>query len=92
MNRETRTIKTPVGNHEVVINSFLTGGDKRKLMQEPDQFKIQEITIQLLVISVDGQKENVGKMIDEMHGKDFDYIFLEIAKAMNDSSWQEKKS
>jgi len=91
MERETKTIETPVGKNKLVIYTYLLGGDKRRLISEPDPIKSQNIAINALVVSIDEKTENHIKSIEEMHGKDFDFVTIELAKVMNESSWDEDK-
>lgn len=94
MDRETKTIKTPVEGIEVEMNTYLIGGDKRKLTAETESMKIQEVAIKSTVVRVGDKKEKqeIVSAIDNLHGKDFDFVFTEITKIINDSSFTEKKS
>lgn len=91
MERENKTVKTPVEGLEVILKAWLTGGEKRSLIAEADPKKSQEIMIKAVVVSIGGD-ENVIERIDAMHGKDFDFVMLELAKVINDSSYTEKKN
>lgn len=90
MERPTKTITTPVGNHQVVIREWLTGGDKRKLAAERDGDKRHTLLVASLVVSIDG-KDNVMEIMDNMHGKDFDTVLLALTAIAEDSSLSDEK-
>lgn len=80
-------VTTPVGAKKVVLRPFITGGMKRQLSQmSEDPGKYQEYLINNVIVSIDDATEDIVKKVDEMHGKDFDFIFLEITKIVNESS------
>lgn len=90
MNRETREIITPIGNQKIAINSFILGGEKSDIVHATLQ-EAQDLTIKYVVVSIDGSLEDITKKVKEMHGKDYDFIFNEIVKVMEDSTWTAKK-
>lgn len=94
MERPTKTIELPVSKKSVVICEWINGREKRKIGSETinDNQKI-DLMIETLVLSVDGKKENLVEVINDMHGKDFDFLFIEITSIIEASSLPvEKKS
>ena len=88
--RETKTITTPVGKHKVVIYTYLLGGEKRAFISV-DPVEAQKVAIETLIVSIDGSDKDIMGTMDQMHGKDYDFIFNEIAKVIDDSSYSDKK-
>ena len=91
MDRETREIITPIGNNKIVINSFILGGEKADIVSATVQ-EAQILTIKYIVVNIDGNSEGVVEKVRNMHGKDYDFIFNEIVKVMEESTWTEKKN
>jgi hypothetical protein len=93
--RDTYQLETPVSLKQVVFFKWVTGGDKRKLSNEKDESKKQEFMVRAGIKSIDG-KENPDefmKTLDAMHGKDFDFVFMELSKILIESSMPiEKKT
>jgi len=92
MNRETKTIKTPVGQKEVVINSYMTGREKRELFKQDGDKNYDTKSIKMCVMSIDGNKENILDNVLDMHGKDYDFVLDEITNTLNDSSFLVQKT
>jgi hypothetical protein len=91
--RTTHEIETPVGKHKVVINDWMTGGEKRKLSGLKDDNERGVSLIGSLVVSIDGKAEGVMETMDNMHGKDFDFILNDLGEvAANSSISIEKKT
>ncbi len=90
MERETREIITPIGKQKVVIFTYLLGGEKKSFIYaEPE--KAQDMIIEKVVVSIDGNSDNILERVNNMHGKDYDFIFQEISKVIEDSTFVEKK-
>ncbi len=89
--RPTHKIETPTQKVEVELFDYLTGGDKRRLMAEPEEGNRVKILVTSLVKSVGGKNEDVVASLDELHGKDFDFVLLELGKIAEASSLSEQK-
>lgn len=94
MTRSTKTIETPIEKHKIVVYEYLTGGDKRVIISAGEDRDSQlNAMVKSLIVSVDGITEDILQQIDNMHGKDFDFIFTELTKIIEDSNLSpEKKS
>lgn len=88
--RTTKKFKTPEGGHEVVMYDYMNGGEKRKIINSPDD-KANDLAMELLIVSVGGKTENIIEEVDKMHGKDFDFILVELGQVINDSSLNPQK-
>jgi hypothetical protein len=91
MERETKTITTPKQNHEVVLKSYFTAGEKQKLVEL--KLKGLDYTLKILemsIVSING-KEYSEKIFDEWHGHDFDFIIYEVLDIMKESSYKKKE-
>lgn len=86
----TRTFETPVQKHKVEVREWVNGATKRLLTNEKDATKRHEALINAVCVSIDGKKEDLNKCIDDMHGKDFDFVLLELMKVLDDSSFEKK--
>lgn len=75
-----------------MLNSYLLGGEKRAFGLEKEDSKKQDLMVKSIVVSVEGKTEDVIAEMDKMHGKDYDFVLLEITKVLNDSSYEEKKT
>lgn len=87
--RGTHEIITPVGKHVVVLYDWASGGDKRKFLAASEDEQ-KDVMIKSLIVSIDG-KDNVLAQLDEMHGKDFDFVLMEIGRISLDSSLTAEK-
>lgn len=112
MNRETQTITTPVSKQEVVINTYLTGREKRQLQNvflqgdlafNPDSKNVtginfslidkeQDLAWSLVVVSIDGSKEDVVTKILDMRAEDYDFIVANVNAIRKDKNFEEKKT
>lgn len=94
MNRPTKKIKTPVQGHDVELYEYMTGGDKRIITSAgTDMNKQLEAMVKQIVVSIDGKTEDCMAIMDQMHGKDSDFIFIEITNIISESNLTpEKKS
>lgn len=86
MDREFRDIITPIGNKTIKLKSWLTGGEKLSLakIDREDRTASAKLLIEGVV---------EGTTFDEimnMHGKDFDFIMLEITGVIEGSSLSPK--
>lgn len=90
-NRTTHEIETPIGKNKVVIHDWLIGGEKRSMMGISGGERVVKLT-EALVVSIDGDKDNVMNKLDNMHGKDFDFVLSELGKIAMESSADEKKT
>ena len=92
MDRETRTIEMPIGKEKVSIYTYLTGGEKRKFALQQTDNETQEFAMKNLIQSI-GEEKDANKfvaLIDAMHGQDFDFLFLELAKSIDASAYKKK--
>jgi len=83
--RETTKITTPVGKIEVVLKAWLTGGEKLE-MTKIDQKAAVEWMLKTIIVSPDLET------VKNMHGKDFDFLLVEMNKVAEASTWTEKKN
>jgi len=89
--RPKHTIETPVGKQKVEIYDWVTGGDKRFLAGIKDESSVHEAMLSRLVVSIDGKTDGILAMLDDMHGKDFDFVLREIQRVAEESSLTEEK-
>ena len=95
MNRETKTITTPIGKHSVVLKTYITGREKREItsvyLSGGVDFdtqsqnikgvngdivdKAQDVTIKVVVVSVNGKSENVVNDLLDMHMESYWYPY-----------------
>ena len=93
MERTMHTIETPEGKHKVELYDWVTGGDKRAIAGAKSDAERLEIVVERTVKSIDGKTEGILAILDSMHGKDYDFVFTEIAAVLIGSSLStEKKS
>ena len=85
MERETKKVTTPVGKVEVTLNTWLTGGEKMEMMKIPNEDSL-DFMVKRVVVSPDVET------IKNLHGKDFDFLLIEMNKVVSDSTWSEKKN
>jgi len=85
MERETVKVTTPVGKVEVTLKAWLTGGEKMEMPKIKPEDSI-DFMIKNIVISPDIEA------IKALHGKDFDFLLVEMNKIVEESSWSEKKN
>ena len=89
---KTREVETPVNKHKLVIYAYMMGGEKEDLAAITDPKKIQKFLLRTLIFSIDGEKEvekngeEFNQLIRKMHGQDYDFVNLEMAKSMHDSN------
>jgi len=84
MERETTKVTTPVGKVEVTLKAWLNAGEKMDMVNiEKD--KAIDWMLKTIIVSPDIEK------IKELHGKDFDFLLLELNKVAEASNWIEKK-
>lgn len=90
MERETKEIVTPIGKQKIILFSYLLGGEKKKFIHAESE-KAQNLILESLIVSIDNSKEEIIQKVDNMHGKDYDYLFQEIATVIEESTWTKKK-
>jgi len=91
---KTKIIETPIEKHKIELKTFFTGGEKLDL-EDINNISRKEQAIKLIeltIISIDDKKENILKAVRDMHGKDFDFLQIEIGKIANNSSLIEGSS
>lgn len=85
--RETKTLTTPIGKVEVVMNAYVTGGEKRKLRDifmdenKTDMEKFnnaEDLAWQTVVVSIGGNTENIVEAILNMRAEDTKFITDEV--------------
>jgi len=54
--------------------------------------KLEDKEIEKVVVSVNGEKENILEKIKNLDGKDYNFVILEIKKITRDYGFEEKKS
>lgn len=91
MERTTKTIETPIGKVKVELFEFVTGLTKRQISNAASNEERQNVSIKAIVKSVDGKSDDIIGALDGMHGKDFDFVILQVNQILSDSSFSEKK-
>jgi len=76
MNREMKTIKTPIDKHEVVLKSWITGREKRDLRRIflektniPTTGKTEEVKINAAETIEDAENKAIEMIIVSVNGK-----------------------
>lgn len=89
--RTTHEIETPVEKHKVVLLDWITGGEKRKMssLKGTDVENAIEM-LKLVVRSVDDFTGGIMSPMDEMHGKDFDFVLSQVTDVIENSSFKKK--
>lgn len=90
MSRTTREFSTPVEGHKVVILDYLTGADKKEFSAIEEGVKQTDFLIDKTVVTVDDSNENIKGVLEQFHGKDYDFVLAQILKVVRDSSYTEK--
>lgn len=103
MDRETKLIKTPLDGHEVVIKTWITGGEKRALLRPFSEGaevnvkvggetevktkdsammieKAENALIETIIVSINGVKEDILKVVLGMKSQDCDFVLKEVNK------------
>ena len=83
--RETTKITTPVGKVEIVLKSWLNGGEKVEMTKIEKNESIDWM-LKTIIVSPDIEA------IKNLHGKDFDFLLNEMNKVTEESTWIEKKN
>ena len=83
--RETVKVNTPVNKVVIELKSWLTGGEKMQMLRTETADSI-DFMIKFIVVSPDVEA------IKNLHGKDFDFLLVEMNKVISDSTWSEKKN
>lgn len=91
MERETKTITTPKGKHKIILKTWLTGGERREIINlyvenrdEGEKVKnvpinkIQDKIIEMNIVSVNDKKENFVEDVVNMHESDYYFILGQI--------------
>ncbi len=89
--RTSHEIETPIGKQTIVIHDWLIGGEKRAMMGISGGERVVKLS-EALIVSIDGEKEKTMEKLDNMHGKDFDFVLAELGKIAMESSADEKKT
>lgn len=103
---ETKTLKTPSGEHTIIVKSYLTGEDRRaarrvilKMYDDGKNGKVEGVeevendAITRVVLEVDGSSENVVERVLKFRADDYDFIIdtvNQISEGMDKK--KEKKS
>ena len=86
MDRTKKTIELPVSKIKVELYDYMTGGEKKEMAQGGDNsVKMQEIALKKLVTNLKPED------INNLHGKDYDFLLLAVMEVITDSSWDVKK-
>ena len=109
MERETIKITTPVDKHEVILNAWITGKERRDIQRpfmttmsvtvkggEPEVEakdasavleQVENRTIELTVVSVNGKTEKVLEQVLDMKSNDFTFVLKEINKITKETDF-----
>ena len=91
--RERREINAPFLSHAEISADAVAGatpsikGIKGSIIAE-----VQNITFNLIVVEIDGNKENIADRILDMREEDFNYIVSEIDNITKDGDFEKKRS
>lgn len=101
MERTTKEIITPVGGHKVVMHDFLIG---REIEEIEDLYvhnaKSDEVNIikeakhkamEILIVSIDGEKGEVVEKILDFHKDDYKFIADQLAEIIEGKEDDSKK-
>lgn len=111
--QNSNQITTPVGSHKVVLKSYITGRDRRRIngvFLEAASFTVsgdattetapmsgtvvaqaEDAAIDCVVISVDGESQDVVDKVLDMHSDDMKFV-VEAVNKVTESLPEEKKS
>ncbi len=103
MNRETIKFETPVGKQQIEIKTYITGREKRDLTNiylsgdinfntESQNIvdKAQDLALQLIVVSIDGNIEGIVESILNMRSEDYDFIVKKVDEIQRGTSAEKK--
>lgn len=88
--RETAVIELPVSKQKIRILTYLTGKEKLDWIDRDQGGMPESEAIHWMVANLvadDFPKERLAGL----HGKDFDFLILELRKVVNASNWKDKK-
>lgn len=102
---ETIELKTPSGEHTVVLKPWFTGADirdnrryimtlkDREEMSGPEVIEVAENQlIKLIVLSLDGSDENILERILKMRSNDYEFIIEKVNEASSDGLDKKKEA
>lgn len=55
-------------------------------------YKANDEALEMLVVSINGNKENVLNQVNSLKAKDYDHLLMEVNKISNDTDFSEKKT
>lgn len=84
MERETTTIKTPKGGHEVIMFTYVTAGEKIALYKS-GQDESLDVMLKTLIKSPSYEE------VMDFHGADLDFLIQKMTAVAEESSWNEEK-
>lgn len=67
--RPTRTVQ--LGNNTVVLYEYATGADAKAVYQYADKPEASDEILKRVVVSINGQSENVSKLAEDMKLEDY---------------------
>ena len=90
--KETKELITPVKNHKVIMYTYFDGYDIREInkigREEKDKNlameKGEDVMIELLIVSIDGNKENIIENLCRMKGKDYKFVMDEVNRIVKE--------
>ena len=93
MDRKTREIETPVDKHKLIIYAYILGGEKEDIHAINEPKKLQKFIVETVIVSIDGEvnKDKFNHLVRNMHGQDYDFVNLELAKVLVDSAFDSDK-
>lgn len=93
---ETKVLITPVGQHKILVRSYLTGEDRRanrrlilQLMDEGKSGKVEALeaaedaTMKQVIIDIDGDKENIVERVLKMQADDYGFVIDAVNEIVN---------
>ncbi len=101
MQRETKTIKTPVGGIEVVINAYVTGREKRLISNvflqkgkaDAELYnEAQDAALRAIIVSVGGKTEGIVDAVLDMRHSDSKFVIDAVNEVSSDRLNDEKKA
>lgn len=84
MEREYFEVETPVEKVKVKLKKWLTGGEKMTMMNLKQEEQMEWMLKTIVT-------EPGVEVLKNLHGKDFDFLLLEMNKVADESSLRDKK-
>ena len=84
MEREYFEVETPVEKKKVKLKKWLTAGEKMEMLKIGQESMLEWMVKTIIV-------EPTNKEVMAFHGKDFDFLLIEMNKVAGESTWTDEK-